>query len=358
MKVVVILFMIWTNGYAKNILDSHQTQQDLTAGGGNFYSEYERNEICSDSSDYPWRQHCYYWKIYCTSNASVKKFCMKTCDSCRNVNSQDLECAKVASEKATARVGGPNACQVKPHSKPWTFHIRRCGGTLISKRVVLTAGHCICKHDCSPESTEIQRRIGKYVTVGEHDTENDFESGDQKIKIEKVAIHNKWTGISKVGQNTFDVALIFLEKDARLGKDVQIASLPQNDEKCPPGNVLTLAGWGDDPYLNEPHHILWAVKQECLDISGCNRFSNLGNDRPVLCVGDKNDPRNSGFRGDSGGPLTYTDKDGKTTVFGIVSGPGGWKNHGKSTAAFTRVSYPGILHWIKRTMESTASYDY
>ena len=58
------------------------------------------------------------------------------------------------------------------------------------------------------------------------------------------------------------------------------------------------------------------------------------------------------------GPLTYTDKDGKTTVFGIVSGPGGWKNPGKSTTAFTRVSYPGILHWIKRTMESTASYDY
>ena len=57
------------------------------------------------------------------------------------------------------------------------------------------------------------------------------------------------------------------------------------------------------------------------------------------------------------GPLTYTDKDGKTTVFGIVSGAGG-DNDGKSTAAFSRVSYPGILHWIKRTMESTASYDY
>ena len=103
--------------------------------------------------------------------------------------------------------------------------------------------------------------------------------------------------------SAWDVALIFLEKDAKLSKDVQIASLPQNDEKCPPGNVLTLAGWGDDPYLKEPHHILWAVKQECLDISGCYRFSNLGNDGPILCVGDKNDPRNSGFHGDSGGKI-------------------------------------------------------
>ena len=112
----------------------------------------------------------------------------------------DLECAKLASGKATARVGGPNACQVKPHSKPWTVKTPNCGGTLISKRVVLTAGHCICMktpfQDCS--STAIKVWNGKYVTLGEHDTENELEPGDQKIKIEKVAIHTKWTG----GMNT------------------------------------------------------------------------------------------------------------------------------------------------------------
>ena len=111
----------------------------------------------------------------------------------------DLECAKVASEEATARVGGPNACQVKPHSKPWTVKTPDCGGTLISKRVVLTAGHCICERSFNPcSSAAIQASIGKYVTVGEHDIANDFESGDQKIKIEKVAIHTKWSG----GMNT------------------------------------------------------------------------------------------------------------------------------------------------------------
>ena len=54
------------------------------------------------------------------------------------------------------------------------------------------------------------------------------------------------------------------------------------------------------------------------------------------------------------GPLTYTDKDGKTTVFGIVSGAGNWEKElmGKSTIGFSRVSYPEILDWIKSTMES------
>ena len=102
-------------------------------------------------------------------------------------------------------------------------------------------------------------------------------------------------------QKGFDVALIFLEKDAILSKDVQIACLPQHDEKCPPGKVLTLAGWGNDPYLNEHHSTLWAVKQECLDINKCTYFNNASNDGPILCIGDKNDPRNSAFHGDSGG---------------------------------------------------------
>ena len=54
------------------------------------------------------------------------------------------------------------------------------------------------------------------------------------------------------------------------------------------------------------------------------------------------------------GPLTYTDKDGKTTVFGIVSGAGNKEKvtWGKSTVAFSRVSYPAIIDWIKSTMES------
>ena len=99
----------------------------------------------------------------------------------------------------------------------------------------------------------------------------------------------------------FDVGLIFLKEDAILSEDVQLASLPNCDEECPSGNSLTLSGWGRDPFKGESHHILWAVKQGCLDIKKCDLFDYPRNSSPVLCVGDKNDPRNSGFKGDSGG---------------------------------------------------------
>ena len=86
------------------------------------------------------------------------------------------------------RVGGPNACQVKANSKPWMVvvgqHPSTCSGTLIAKRVVLTAAHCIKRWHITGSGS---------ITVGEHDKKK-IEDGDQVIKVKSARIHEKWPG--------------------------------------------------------------------------------------------------------------------------------------------------------------------
>ena len=82
-------------------------------------------------------------------------------------------------------VGGPDACIVKPHSNPWAVRFTfiapngaiihdetNCGGTLISKNLVLTAAHC---------------GVTPYfhaAMVGEHDVKNIYDQQNIGIKQE------------------------------------------------------------------------------------------------------------------------------------------------------------------------------
>ena len=93
-------------------------------------------------------------------------------------------------------IGGPNSCRVKAHSKPWivrlsfknkTYNLKGqvCGGTLISKNLVLTAGHC----------TPADRWPLLVAIVGDHDIEK--KEGEQIIEIEDMIKHENFTGIGK-----------------------------------------------------------------------------------------------------------------------------------------------------------------
>ena len=46
--------------------------------------------------------------------------------------------------------------------------------------------------------------------------------------------------------------------------------------------------------------------------------------------------------------MTFTSEDGKTTLYGVVSGPGDMVNPiCETTGLMVRVSEPGLLNWIK-----------
>ena len=103
-----------------------------------------------------------------------------------------------------------------------------------------------------------------------------------------------------------------LKTPASLTENIKIANLPSPDASCQTlGNNLVISGWGEtiiwkyDPdgvynlQFTRYNRYLWAVKQQCLDITQCHNYE--GDQKDALCTGDLNESRNSAYRGDSGG---------------------------------------------------------
>ena len=92
------------------------------------------------------------------------------------------------------RIGGPDACEVKPNSKPWIVRLiydrKRmeeggCGGTLVGRRIVLTAAHCVWDF----ENGTIESVAG--VVVGDH-SQRKIDKGEKFIETSRILPHENF----------------------------------------------------------------------------------------------------------------------------------------------------------------------
>ena len=249
--------------------------------------------------------------------------------------------------ESVSRVGGPNACEVKQNSKPWIARFEGgCGGTLIAKNIVLTAKHCF-----SPK----RPLKGAIVHLGDH-SQKKFEDTQISITVKYEETLPGYSGCKdawKRGCPDFAIAILDRDVDTTNSSSIQIANLPNPDEPCPPGKEMVACGWGSDMYnKTRSQDKLWCVAQECVDLEKCPGVRGRIPNEYALCTSDQHDGRNSPCRGDSGGPLTHTDKNGRTTLYGVVQGPG-WNDKAwdcKYSESFSRVSNPDVLKWINEAI--------
>jgi len=243
----------------------------------------------------------------------------------------------VEGKEATAH-SIPYQAYVKPYYRfsPWVSGVGKCGGTLLNKRYVLTANHCLVDQDTGKQPTKVE------VILGEHALHQNSEA-TQKFSASVIG-RDDYKYYDKRYLN--DIAILKLDRDAELDEHVIPACLPSNENELYIGKTAKVSGWGDLDYNGDGSDVLMETNVTIIAQSDekCKKPGILW-EKPLtqMCAyEDKTDT----CQGDSGGPMAVQE-DGKYTVVGVVSYGRGCALPGYA-GVYARVTK--YLPWIKKNI--------
>ncbi|XP_011494686.1 PREDICTED: proclotting enzyme isoform X1 [Ceratosolen solmsi marchali] len=246
------------------------------------------------------------------------------------------QCGISASKQTAQRriVGGDEAGF---GSFPWQAYIRigssRCGGTLVNRYHVVTAGHCVAK----ASARQVQVTLGDYVVNSATESLPAYTFGVREIRVHP---YFKFTPQA----DRFDVAVLRLDRPVHYMPHIAPICLPSKNEDFL-GQYGWAAGWGA---LQAGSRLrpktLQAVDVPVIDNRVCERWHRSNGINVVIydemmCAGYRGGGKDS-CQGDSGGPLML-ERTGKWYLIGIVSA-------GYSCA---QPGQPGIYHRVAKTVD-------
>uniref|UniRef100_A0A8C3DL74 Uncharacterized protein n=1 Tax=Corvus moneduloides TaxID=1196302 RepID=A0A8C3DL74_CORMO len=229
-------------------------------------------------------------------------------------------------EQYDSRVTGGTLCH-RGHC-PWQVLLRNsrnvgfCGGSLISRRWVLTAAHCL---DLVTTASEIS------VT---------------KFKEQKIAVERSWTHPHYNSNNyNGDIALLYLSSAAVLNEYVIPICLPSPNLAAllsEEGRVGMVSGWGATHDRGSTLRFLMKVRLPIVGLERCQQAMDRLLTDSMFCAGHSTATADA-CKGDSGGPFTVSHHN-TWFLLGIVSWGEGCAEQGKY-GVYTRVS--NYIPWIK-----------
>ncbi|GBL72287.1 Serine proteinase stubble [Araneus ventricosus] len=216
-------------------------------------------------------------------------------------------------------VGGKNSAF---GSWPWQASVRRtsffgfssthrCGGALISRQWVATAGHCVDDLLLS----QIKIRVGEYDFASVQEPHGYVERG-----AKKKVVHPRYNFFTYEN----DLALVQLEEaiDPEKYPHISPICLPPIEESLV-GKNATVTGWGRLSEGGILPSILQEVQVPIISNEKCkNMFLAAGRHEYIpdifMCAGFEEGGRDS-CQGDSGGPLQIQADEGYWYLAGIIS---------------------------------------
>jgi hypothetical protein len=222
---------------------------------------------------------------------------------------------------------------------PDNYDAQFCGGTLIARNWVLTAGHCVLDTGFNPSPGDIDVLVGT----------QDLESGGTRIRAVEFRIHPAWRTLD--GRN--DIALIRLDKPAPVSPvAIPFQTITAQNVSPAAGTAVTTTGWGTTAFGTSNYPT--KLRQVTVNVStpqACqNGYGSFYQQSTMVCAAA---PGKDSCQGDSGGPLVEN-RGGSWVQVGVVS-------TGNECAL---AGYPGIYtrvaafsDWIKQQIRYGAQPD-